>query len=129
MTIELNHTLVAARDKVASAKFLTDLLGLPAPTSFGPFQVVTLSNGVSLDFVETSEEIGPQHYAFLVSEAEFDTIFDRVRALELRYWADPFRQEPGKINTRDGGRGVYFDDPNGHILELLTRPYGSGTDS
>jgi catechol 2,3-dioxygenase-like lactoylglutathione lyase family enzyme len=129
MTVELNHTLVAARDKVASAKFLTDLLGLPAPTSFGPFQVVALGNGVSLDFVETSEDIRPQHYAFLVSEAEFDTIFDRVRALELPYWADPFRQEPGKINTRDGGHGVYFDDPNGHVLELLTRPYGSGADS
>ncbi|MBV9010754.1 MAG: VOC family protein [Pseudonocardiales bacterium] len=129
MTVELNHTLVAARDKVASAKFLTDLLGLPAPTSFGPFQVVTLGNGVSLDFVETSESIRPQHYAFLVSEAEFDTIFDRVRTLELQYWADPFRREPGRINTRDGGRGVYFDDPNGHILELLTRPYGSGADS
>jgi catechol 2,3-dioxygenase-like lactoylglutathione lyase family enzyme len=129
MTVELNHTLVAARDKVASAKFLTELLGLAAPTSFGPFQVVTLSNGVSLDFVETSENIRPQHYAFLVSEAEFDTIFDRIRALELSYWADPFHQEPGKINTRDRGRGVYFDDPNGHILELLTRPYGSGADS
>jgi catechol 2,3-dioxygenase-like lactoylglutathione lyase family enzyme len=129
MTVELNHTLVAARDKVASAKFLTDLLGLPAPTAFGRFQVVTLDNGVSLDFMETSEDIRPQHYAFLVSEAEFDTIFDRVQALELQYWADPFRQEPRKINTRDGGRGVYFDDPNGHILELLTRPYGSGADS
>lgn len=126
MTVELNHTIVAARDKQVSAMFLTDLLGLPAPTSFGPFLVVTLGNGVSLDFMETSDDIRPQHYAFLVSEAEFDTIFDRIRALDLEYWADPFRQEPGEINTRDGGRGVYFDDPNGHILELLTRPYGSG---
>ncbi|MGB6163499.1 MAG: VOC family protein [Pseudonocardiaceae bacterium] len=126
MTVELNHTIVAARDKVVSATFLADLLGLPAPTTFARFEVVTLSNGVSLDFLETSEDIQPQHYAFLVSEAEFDTIFDRIRALDLRYWADPRRQEPGEINTRDGGRGVYFDDPNGHILELLTRPYGSG---
>ncbi|MGH3772566.1 MAG: VOC family protein [Pseudonocardiaceae bacterium] len=126
MTVDLNHTIVAARDKLASAMFLTDLLGLPAPTPFGHFQVVTLDNGVSLDFWETSEDIRPQHYAFLVSEAEFDTVFDRIRAQNLRYWADPFRQEPGEINTRDGGRGVYFDDPNGHILELLTRPYGSG---
>ncbi|MBV8541111.1 MAG: VOC family protein [Pseudonocardiales bacterium] len=127
MTVELNHTIVAARDKLASAVFLTDLLQLPAPTPFGPFLVVTLGNGVSLDFVETSEDIRPQHYAFLVSEAEFDTIFDRIRALGLRYWADPYRQEPDEINTRDGGRGVYFDDPNGHVLELLTRPYGSGS--
>ncbi|MGH3868743.1 MAG: VOC family protein [Pseudonocardiaceae bacterium] len=129
MTVELNHTIVAARDKVASAAFLADLLGLPAPTTFARFQVVTLGNGVSLDFAETSEGIAPQHYAFLVSEAEFDTIFDRVRALDLQYWADPRHQEPGDINTRDGGRGVYFDDPNGHILELLTRPYGSGAES
>jgi catechol 2,3-dioxygenase-like lactoylglutathione lyase family enzyme len=126
MTVELNHTIVAARDKQVSAMFLTNLLGLPAPTSFGPFLVVTLGNGVSLDFMDTSDDIRPQHYAFLVSEAEFDTIFDRIRVLDLKYWADPFRQEPGEINTRDGGRGVYFDDPNGHILELLTRPYGSG---
>jgi catechol 2,3-dioxygenase-like lactoylglutathione lyase family enzyme len=129
MTVELNHTIVAARDKLASAMFLTDLLGLPAPTPFGPFLVVTLSNGVSLDFVETSEDIRPQHYAFLVSEAEFDAIFNRVRELDLRYWADPYRQQPGEINRRDGGRGVYFDDPNGHVLELLTRPYGSGADN
>ncbi|MGH3719984.1 MAG: VOC family protein [Pseudonocardiaceae bacterium] len=126
MTVELNHTIVAARDKLASAVFLTDLLGLPAPTPFGHFQVVTLGNGVSLDFLDTSEDIRPQHYAFLVSEAEFDAIFARIRAQNLQYWADPAQQEPGEINTRDGGRGVYFDDPNGHILELLTRPYGSG---
>jgi catechol 2,3-dioxygenase-like lactoylglutathione lyase family enzyme len=129
MTVELNHTIVAARDKVVSAMFLTDLLGLPAPTAFARFLVVTLSNGVSLDFLETSEDIAPQHYAFLVSEAEFDTIFDRIRALDLQYWADPRHQEPGEINTRDGGRGVYFDDPNGHILELFTRSYGSGAES
>jgi catechol 2,3-dioxygenase-like lactoylglutathione lyase family enzyme len=129
MTVELNHTIVAARDNLAAATFLTDLLGLPAPTPFGPFLVVTLGNGVSLDFVDTSDDIHPQHYAFLVSEPDFDTIFGRMRALDLPYWADPFHNEPGEINTRDGGRGVYFDDPNGHILELLTRPYGSGSAS
>jgi catechol 2,3-dioxygenase-like lactoylglutathione lyase family enzyme len=129
MTIELNHTIVAARDKLTSAMFMTDLLGLPAPTSFGPFLVVTLGNGVSLDFMDTSDDIRSQHYAFLVSEAEFDTIFGRIRAQGLQYWADPFHYEPGEINTRDGGRGVYFDDPNGHVLELLTRPYGSGSPS
>jgi catechol 2,3-dioxygenase-like lactoylglutathione lyase family enzyme len=127
MTIELNHTIVAARDKRAAANFLTDLLGLPAPTPFGPFLVVTLSNGVSLDFMDTSEEIHPQHYAFLVSEDEFDTIFGRIRTRDLPYWADPYHSQPGQINTRDGGRGVYFKDPDGHVLELLTRPYGSGT--
>jgi catechol 2,3-dioxygenase-like lactoylglutathione lyase family enzyme len=129
MTVELNHTIVAARDKLAAATFLTDLLGLPAPTPFGPFLVVTLGNGVSLDFIDTSDDIHPQHYAFLVSEPDFDAIFGRIRALDLPYWADPSHKEPGEINTRDGGRGVYFNDPNGHILELLTRPYGSGSAS
>jgi catechol 2,3-dioxygenase-like lactoylglutathione lyase family enzyme len=129
MTVELNHTIVAARDKLAAATFLTDLLGLPAPTPFGPFLVVTLGNGVSLDFIDTSDDIHPQHYAFLVSEPDFDAIFGRIRALDLPYWADPFHKEPGEINTRDGGRGVYFNDPNGHILELLTRPDGSGSAS
>jgi catechol 2,3-dioxygenase-like lactoylglutathione lyase family enzyme len=129
MAIELNHTIVAARDKLSAATFLTDLLGLPAPTPFGPFLVVTLNNGVSLDFMDTSDDIRPQHYAFLVSETEFDNIFGRIRAQGLQYWADPFHQQPGKINTRDGGRGVYFDDPDGHVLELLTRPYGSGSGS
>ncbi|HEY6423136.1 MAG TPA: VOC family protein [Pseudonocardiaceae bacterium] len=126
MAVELNHTIVAAHDKLAAATFLTDLLGLPAPTPFGPFLVVELGNGVSLDFLDTSGDIHPQHYAFLVSEADFDTIFDRIRAQNLTYWADPAQRQPGEINTRDGGRGVYFDDPNGHVLELLTRPYGSG---
>jgi catechol 2,3-dioxygenase-like lactoylglutathione lyase family enzyme len=129
MTVELNHTIVAARDKLEAAMFLTDLLGLPAPTSFGPFLVVTLGNRVSLDFLTTTEDITPQHYAFLVSEEEFDKIFNRIRALELPYWADPHHEQPGQINHRDGGRGVYFDDPNGHVLEILTRPYGSGQPS
>jgi catechol 2,3-dioxygenase-like lactoylglutathione lyase family enzyme len=129
MAVELNHTIVAARDKRAAATFLTELLGLPAPAPFGPFLVVNVDNGVSLDFMDTSEDIHPQHYAFLVSEADFDTIFGRIRAQQLDYWADPFHQQPGEINTRDGGRGVYFDDPNGHVLELLTRPYGSGSDT
>ncbi len=127
MTIELNHTIVAARDKLTAAMFLTDLFGLPAPTPFGPFLVVALANGVSLDFIDTADDIPPQHYAFLVSEAEFQAIFDRIRAQDLQYWADPHHQQPGENNTRDDGHGVYFDDPNGHRLELLTRPYGSGT--
>jgi catechol 2,3-dioxygenase-like lactoylglutathione lyase family enzyme len=129
MAVELNHTIVAARDKRAAATFLSDLLGLPAPTPFGPFLVVNVDNGVSLDFVDTTDDIHPQHYAFLVSEEDFDTIFGRIKAQQLNYWADPYHQQPGEINTRDGGRGVYFDDPNGHVLELLTRPYGSGSDS
>jgi hypothetical protein len=125
MAIELNHTIVASRDSRTAAASLADLLGLPAPSQFGPFQVVQVANGVSLDFM-TSSEIHPQHYAFLLTEAEFDQVFGRIREHAMTYWADPGHQEEGEINTRDGGRGVYFDSPDGHILEILTRPYGSG---
>lgn len=126
MAVELNHTIVAARDSRAAATFLAELLGLPVPTPFGPFLVVELANGVSLDFMETAGEIAAQHYAFLLSEAEFDTVFARLLQADVPYYADPGHQRPGEINHRDGGRGVYFEDPNGHILEILTRPYGSG---
>jgi catechol 2,3-dioxygenase-like lactoylglutathione lyase family enzyme len=126
MAIQLNHTIVMSRDKRASAEFLAGILGLPAPVPFGPFLVVQAANAVSLDFVEVGGKITPQHYAFLVSENEFDEIFGRIRAQGLTYWADPGHHEAGVINTRDGGRGLYFDDPSGHNLEILTRPYGSG---
>lgn len=126
MAVQLNHTIVQAKDRKASAEFLADLLGLPEPKPFGPFYVVAPSNDVSLDFMDHGGEITAQHYAFLVSEAEFDEIFGRITARGLAYWADPMHQEAGVINTRDGGRGCYFDDPNGHNLEILTRPYGSG---
>lgn len=124
MTIELNHTIVAARDQQASATFLAEVLGLAAPTRFGPFLVVETANGVSLDYAETDEDITPQHYAFLVSESEFDDIFGRIQAWGLPYWADPGRRRAGEINHNDGGRGVYFPDPDGHFLEIITRPYG-----
>ena len=126
MPIQLNHTIVAARDSAAAADFMTEILGLPAPTRFGPFVVVQTDNGVSLDFLDTDEEIEVQHYAFLVSENEFDEIFGRIVDRGLPYWADPHGQEPGAINHHDGGRGVYFRDPGGHVLEIITRPYGSG---
>jgi catechol 2,3-dioxygenase-like lactoylglutathione lyase family enzyme len=126
MTVKLNHTIVAARDKRASAAFLAEILGLPAPVPFGPFLTVETGNEVTLDFLDDDEDIAPQHYAFLVSETEFDEIFGRIRDRGLAYWADPFKLEKGRLNTRDGGRGVYFEDPNGHLLEILTRPYGSG---
>ena len=126
MAVQLNHTIVWARDKRASAGFLAEILGLPAPKSFGPFVMVEVSNDVTLDFADTGDEIRGQHYAFLISEAEFDEIFGRIRARGLPYWADPFEQHPGEINTNDGGRGVYWKDPNEHMLEIITRPYGSG---
>jgi catechol 2,3-dioxygenase-like lactoylglutathione lyase family enzyme len=123
MPVQLNHTIVAARDRQASATFLAELLGLPPPTSFGPFAVVELANGVSLDFMEEGE-VHSRHYAFLVTEEEFDQIFGRIRDRALPFWADPFERQPGEINRNDGGRGVYWHDPDGHILEIITRPYG-----
>lgn len=125
MAVRLNHTIVSARDRDASAKFLADMLGLPAPLVLDPFAIVQVGD-TSLDFMHTDGEITSQHYAFLVSEAEFDEIFARIQARGLIYWADPGRRQHGEINGWDDGRGVYFDDPNGHLLEVITRPYGSG---
>ncbi|MGW6499511.1 VOC family protein [Nonomuraea angiospora] len=126
MAIEFNHTVVAARDKDQSAAFLAEVLGLPQPSEFGPFAVVETSNGVSLDFFATDGPVLSQHYAFLISEAEFDAVWGRLRARGITYYADPGHQEVGKINRNDGGRGMYFADPDGHNLEVITRPYGSG---
>jgi hypothetical protein len=125
MPVAFNHTIWHARDSRASAMFLTEVLGLPEPGTFGPFITVMTSNGVSLDFIDAGDEAIPsQHYAFLVSEAEFDEIFARIRERNIPYWADPVRAHPGKINHHFGGRGVYFVDPDGHFLEIITRPYG-----
>jgi catechol 2,3-dioxygenase-like lactoylglutathione lyase family enzyme len=123
--VKLNHTLVSAHDKRASASFLAEILGLPAPVPFGPFMAVQLDNEVTLDFIESRGKITSQHYAFLIGEAEFDQAFGRIRKRKLPYWADPYQHRPNEINTGDGGRRIYFEDPNGHYLEILTRPYGS----
>jgi catechol 2,3-dioxygenase-like lactoylglutathione lyase family enzyme len=122
MSVQFNHTIVHASDADRSARFLSDVLALPAPVRVGPFMAVATDNGVSLDFIGSEGEIEPHHYAFSVAENEFDDIFARIRARELRYWADPGRSQPGQINHRKGGRGVYFEDPDGHFLEILTRP-------
>ncbi len=129
MTVQLNHTIVSATDKLASATFFAEVLGVAPPTRFGSFYVVTLDNDVSLDFLEdygldAEGRVHPQHYAFLVSESEFDDIFGRITARNLPYWADPGQTRAGEINTNDGGRGAYWEAPDGHILEIITRPYG-----
>ena len=126
MSVQLNHTIVSCRDQLRSAAFLSGILGLPPATRFGRFLVVEADNGVSLDFAETSGQITAQHYAFLVGEEEFDAAFGRIRERDLTYWADPGRTQPATVNHRDGGRGLYFEDPDGHLLEIITRPYGSG---
>jgi catechol 2,3-dioxygenase-like lactoylglutathione lyase family enzyme len=128
--VQLNHTIVGATDSQTSATFFTEVLGLAPPTRYGSFYVVTLSNDASLDFLErygldADGHVLPQHYAFLVSESEFDEVFGRITARGLPYWADPGRTRAGEINTNDGGRGVYWEAPDGHMLEIITRPYGS----
>jgi catechol 2,3-dioxygenase-like lactoylglutathione lyase family enzyme len=126
MTVQLNHTIVHARDPKVSASFLAEMLGRPEPQPWGPFMGVEVDNGVALDFMRDDGDIAPQHYAFLVSEEEFDEIFGRIQARGLDYYADPHGNHPGEINHNDGGRGVYWPDPDGHWLEIITRPYGSG---
>jgi catechol 2,3-dioxygenase-like lactoylglutathione lyase family enzyme len=125
MAVQLNHTIIWCRDHKVSSRFATDILGLPVPRRWGPFQIVEVANSVSLDYYETADPIAPQHYAFLVTETEFDEIFGRIQERGLTYWADPGRRVAGELNHNDGGRGVYWEDPDGHMLEIITRPYGS----
>ena len=127
MPVQLNHTIVHARDAEAAARFTAEILGLAPPRRFGPFLVVDTANGVSLDFISSDDPFEIAHYAFLVTEPEFDEIFGRIQARGLPYWADPAAKKQGEINHHDGGRGVYFRDPSGHYLEIITRPYGSGS--
>jgi|BarGraNGADG00212_1021973.scaffolds.fasta_scaffold68891_1 catechol 2,3-dioxygenase-like lactoylglutathione lyase family enzyme len=124
MAVRLNHTIVKSRDKATSAEFLARILGLGPPIPFGHFMTVEVANGVSLDYDDTAE-VSPQHYAFLVDDEDFDPIFGRVKAEGIEFYADPAHRRAGTCNTRDGGRGFYFNDPDGHNLEVLTRRYGS----
>ena len=126
MPVHLNHTIVSSRDKHESAAFMAEVLGLGDLVPFGPFIGVETHNGVTLDFSDADGDITSQHYAFLITESEFDEVFGRITERGLTYWADPGRNLEGEINTHDGGRGVYFEDPSGHLLEIITRPYGTG---
>jgi catechol 2,3-dioxygenase-like lactoylglutathione lyase family enzyme len=126
MAVHLNHHIIHAHEPAASAAYLAEVLGLPAPSRFGPFHIVEADNGVSLDFMQADGEVTANHYAFLVSEEEFDQIFARIQATGADWFADPGGHQKGEINHHDGGRGVYWADPDGHWLEIITRPYGSG---
>lgn len=123
MSVELNHIIVPAKDNRASAEFLAGILGVEAGPEWGPFVPVRVSNRVTLDYVD-SEDFRSHHCAFLVSEREFDAIFSRMEKAGITYYADPHYQRPGEINHLYGGRGVYFDDPDGHVMEVITQPYG-----
>jgi catechol 2,3-dioxygenase-like lactoylglutathione lyase family enzyme len=125
--VKLNHTIVHARDPREAANFFVAVFGLPPPLRFGPFLCVQLANEVTLDFYTSEDEkLQMQHYAFLVSEQEWDQIFARIKERQITFWADPACRRAGEFNRHDGGRGVYFQDPSGHLLEIITRPYGSG---
>ena len=120
MTVALNHTIVAAADAETSARWLAELLGLEPPRPFGHFWQVETANGVGLDF-DDRDPIEPTHYAFLVTEDEFDAIHQRVLDRGITYWADPMHQHEGKLNKN--GRGFYFLDPSGHNMEVLTKAF------
>ena len=123
MTIELNHTIVPSRDKVASARFYREMFGFEYNGAMGHFEPVRIRNqGLTLDF-DNRESFERHHYAFKVGEEEFDAIFARIEERKLIYGSGPFTPEDGEINHWNDGRGVYFRDPSGHLLELLTRDY------
>ncbi|TDD88918.1 VOC family protein [Actinomadura darangshiensis] len=124
MAVKLNHTIVHVTDKAASARFYSEILGVDPPVPFSHFLTVAMSNDITLDFLDARPDPSPQHYAFLVGEDDFDAIYGRVRDRGLTYYADPMRSRPGEINHNDGGRGVYWEDPDGHMLEIITVPYG-----
>ncbi|WP_432250072.1 VOC family protein [Streptomyces sanyensis] len=124
MTATFNHTIIAARDRHESARFLKELLELTEAPSWGPFADLLLSGGVLLQFAEPPvEEIQMQHYAFLVDDELFDRAYARLCEQGVEHWADPQMRRPGETNEGHGGRGVYFKDPAGHAMELITRPY------
>lgn len=126
MSVELNHTIIWCADKARSAAFLTGILGLPPARTFLHFLVVDLVNRVSVDFYQKDGSVAPQHYAFLVDDGTFNAACARIRDGGVAHWADPARTKPGEINTHYGGRGLYFEDPDGHLLEIITTPYGGG---
>ena len=127
MKPQLNHLIVWATDRRAAAQTFADVMGMGPPTDYGHFTQVEAGNGVMLDFADTDADPSGMHLAFLVTERQFDEIFDRITERAMPYWADPRRKESDRINHHDGGRGVYFGDPHTNVgWEIITRPYGSG---
>jgi catechol 2,3-dioxygenase-like lactoylglutathione lyase family enzyme len=120
MTIMLNHTVVPARSKESSARFFAEIFGLKYEGATGHFAAVRVNETLTLDF-DDADGFDIHHYAFHVSDQEFDAIFKRVQRAGVPYGSDPWNLENKELNSWNGGRGVYFRDPNGHILELLTR--------
>lgn len=126
MGIHFNHTIVYSADRQAEATWFTELFGLPPAADVGHFLVADIAGQASIDFALSDGDVHPQHYAFLVSEVDFDGIHVRIVDRGNDHWADPAATRPGEINHDDGGRGVYFTSPSGHFFEIITRPYGGG---
>jgi catechol 2,3-dioxygenase-like lactoylglutathione lyase family enzyme len=124
MTVYFDHHIVPSTDKERAARFYADLLGLPEPREEGPFAAVDLGNDVALYVAGWDSRVTPLHYAFLVSEEEFDACYARLTERGIMHWADPHCRLPHQVNHDDGGRGTYFRDPDGHFVEVLTRRYG-----
>ena len=127
MSVILDHTIVWVRDKTIAAHYLADLLELHVGPRSGLFLPVRTNNGVTLDYADTDPDaaVVQLHYAFGVNDDLFDRVLTRLDAAGQTYWADPFHAQPGQINTTNGGRGLYFLDPNGHNMEIQTVPDGT----
>jgi len=123
MAITLDHTIVPARDKEASAQFFAQMFGVRYEGASGHFAPVHVNESLTLDF-DNREAFESHHYAFVVTDEEFDAILGRVKAAGRSYGSEPNAQDNGQINTRRGGRGFYFRDLDGHSLEVMTRPGG-----
>ena len=119
MAVELNHIIVPSHDKVGSSQFLAAILGIDPPQAAGHFMGLRVANGVTLDY-DDADEFRPQHYAFTVDDDEYDAIFERVTAAGITFFADPSHRRSGEVNHRNGGRGFYFADPDGHNMEVFT---------
>jgi catechol 2,3-dioxygenase-like lactoylglutathione lyase family enzyme len=119
MAVELNHIIIPSRDKIVSSRFLAEILGVDPPRPISHFMAVHVSNGVTLDY-DDADDFHSQHCAFLVGDDEFDAIFERITAAKITYWADPSHRQSGEVNARNGGRGFYFADPDGHNMEVFT---------
>ncbi len=121
MPITLNHTIVPSHDKESSASFFARIMGLPGPGTAGHFVQVRVNADLALDY-DNRERFESHHYAFVVGDREFDEIFGRLKRDNVSYGAQPNSPTDGQINTRRAGRGLYFADPDGHLMEIMTVP-------
>ena len=124
MSIELDHSIVSAKDKVAAARQLAELLGVPwSATALGPFSAVYVNDGLTLDFIDTDEDFPVQHFCFRVNSEEFDAILGRIQAAGIPYRSSVRGPMDGQVSTQFGGKGIYWNEPEGHQWEMLTVSY------